>query len=92
MAASVNLLLAYVLKLHSDPEETLKFTSSISSARECMTAFGLSQSDQDILLQQHDGTNVAALQKAIGGEDHAAPSYNNVQCRITLSLPNAPTK
>ena len=90
MALTGNLLLEYVLKLHYDPDEAQRFNSSKASAQQCMTAFGLSPADQELLLSQQGTRNVAALEQRIAAEDHAAHGYSNVQCHITIAIPDGP--
>jgi hypothetical protein len=84
-------LIDYILKLTHSWTEREKFQTSVTSARESMTSYGLDEKQQEILLNPDWHQLGEAIQKEFDGELGRA-AYHNTQCMVNIPIPNPPPK
>lgn len=77
----------YVLLLARDPDEADRFRASVHSARTTMSAFGLSKTEQDVLLSGSADEISQAIQEEFNIVERPRP---NTQCMVKFAIPHAP--
>jgi hypothetical protein len=76
----------YVLSLARDRNEAEKFRASQQSAKQAMTAFGLSNEHQEILLSGDPNRISQEVQKEFAPWAHD-PGWTNTQCMVNVPIP-----
>ncbi len=80
----------YVLRLARDRQEAEKFKTSHASAKQSMTAAGLDEQQQELVLSGDANRLGEAMQSEMSVHAQVNAAYNNVQCKMTIPIPHPP--
>lgn len=81
----MTLLAEYVLRLASDRGEAEEFAASTESAKARMAEAGLSNDQQQLLLEGNSGNIVDAISDEL--QASSGQAWNHTTCMVTFDIP-----